>query len=1231
MRKTLFIGLGGTGVASILQLKKLYFESFGSIPSEIKLLVIDTDYSTSQREIFCRNGSLSLDQEELVLCSARDAYNVYLTNKEKDYYSWLPDECVVGASHLFPGRSTAIRSNGRFLFYYNFVLIQNKISSIIRSFSLSSSEELTINVITSLAGGTGSGMLTDLINLIKQSLKDCNCSLYDIRPWLVLPDVYKAMVPGAATFHVFINGWAAIEEIDYLQHISKTGQPLRYGCFSVTEPLFDYAFVFGNRNNAGLILSQISDITQVISNCAFLYSMLDDDPRYAPGNDKVQFFLKNGVFDIENKKAWAASTGSAELIYDNQAVSRAFAYRIVVQLCDSMSQANTDGIKDTFSIVPPPSVIDALLSPAPEYMPAIDENTTLNDINSYISDCAGIRIDNVLQHNLSILIENTRREFEAFLSNLMDPTNCGCVWKSLQLIRSLKSLIGSCRSTMENEKEEFNSQNRIPIQWEVELSRIKRRGLKSFFGSKVNKDQVEQLTQELINHVTCLREEKRRLNALRFYCDFESMVLDFEQQLQNLHVNLARIHDKYSGELLHLQQLASSTSGLNIFLHLEYVKKVSVYRLDNSVKDDFHSFCSNNGGLLHWLPLSEEQLDTLIFNFAKGATPVVRAVHQTIDDILRSLSSSEVKGFLEKLRGLASPLWTQKRHGHIPNQPGYKVIIVGVGNRETSILSSAPEYRCFFDTEGYHAYFVNNNFLDRITITIQEGYSPIYSVEKVTEYREKASSIPHFPAYVDKELHKRIVSESFNVMPTVNQDSILHLWVCGLAFGFIYFDLETNSYCIRTKNSEDAINNNCIKLDTQRDLAFGVFKTNGLFHMVEDLLNIEVSIQGNNVFHQKFQQIKDGESYLRHYASISPFEQEKLDDPSFKAIRDLIYKEVEVFNNLLLPHSTIMGNHQNHPQAMPESLKCLVHGQTRTLVDILKAMNEESPILDAYDARERLRSFVSSHLRSGDSVARFVIRLIFRWLSWNRTIIGKGINLDGLEESLSKDGGDAFLMESQANKVYFDYCVSKLVSYIKFLNEFRRYTSTEQIKEDLQATIGFVSGCSSNCRNGAEYFFGFSRPMLFDILWTIERNQDRLFPSGKGLLNEELERLFFCDYAEKVDSLGFERAIKEVFRPVGCHSEWLSTVDVIGPRLLEVRDGEYEIMCGSGHPLGRDSFMLHFAMPLLASDSKYQYKNGYFVPKEDFSLPVYHEWQGRKLSFINQEEKEAFINRIPLD
>ena len=323
-----------------------------------------------------------------------------------------------------------------------------------------------------------------------------------------------------------------------------------------------------------------------------------------------------------------------------------------------------------------------------------------------------------------------------------------------------------------------------------------------------------------------------------------------------------------------------------------------------------------------------------------------------------------------------------------------------------------------------------------------------------------------------------------------------------------------------------------------------------------------------------------------------------------------------------------MSKQQNPPEVMPEALKCLVHGQTRTLVDILKAMNEEKTVFNADDARERLEAYVSRNLRSGDSVAQFVIRLLFRWL-YHYEANGEGINLDYLEETLSESGGDRFYMESNVHKVYFDYCVEKIVNYIKFLNGFRRYTSKEQIKNDLHSTIGFISGCSSNCRNGSEYFFGFSRRMIYEIVWDIERNQEKLFDPNTGLSNEALERLFFSDYAEKVDSLGLEKTMEEVFRRQGCHTEWLDTVDVIGPHLMEVREGEFEIMCGASYPFGRDAFALRFAAPLIANDPKYRYCNGYFVPIEDYSLPVYQEWRGAILSFKTQAEKEDFIKQIP--
>jgi hypothetical protein len=41
MRRSLFIGLGGTGIRTIVQTKKLFLEAYGNIPPEIGLQKTD--------------------------------------------------------------------------------------------------------------------------------------------------------------------------------------------------------------------------------------------------------------------------------------------------------------------------------------------------------------------------------------------------------------------------------------------------------------------------------------------------------------------------------------------------------------------------------------------------------------------------------------------------------------------------------------------------------------------------------------------------------------------------------------------------------------------------------------------------------------------------------------------------------------------------------------------------------------------------------------------------------------------------------------------------------------------------------------------------------------------------------------------------------------------------------------------------------------------------------------
>lgn len=925
LKKTLYIGLGGTGIAALLKVKKCFIDSYGEIPPMIGFLAIDTDMAAYNKEVTSNRGvAIKLERSELLVCTVKHALPTYRSNPVA--YDWVPPKNVNNLQNIAGLGAGQVRSNGRFIAYYNFNAIQSSISSAITKihqlipntsrYTVDTNRDgveyaTTINVFASVAGGTGSGMLIDVLCLINKTMKDMALH-YCLYPWIVLPEIFKAMNNGPAMANVRYNAYGAIRSLDYIEHLDPNDPAINFGYTNITEPLFDYAFIINNLNEAGVAFDKLDDLVDVIAKSAFLPANKMGDEISSPF-DNIRHQQNGGVYDILDKKAWAASTGSSEMIYDSRAVGRAYAYRIIAQLCDSMNRGNSDGTANANRFVDHQNVlirendgrddvIDSLLSPVPEYALTIDLNTTVNDINGYIEYNAGNRIDADLQNNLSKKIVNTNREFEAFLSNIMDGTTNGSVGSALQFIRSLKTLINLFRNEMETEKDNLNVQNAIPIQWESELAGIRKRGIGSIFGSKLDEDNVEMLSQKLINHVSNIREEKRRLWAIRFYNDLEATIASYEQQLQTLQSHLIRIHDKYSDELLRQQQLAYSTSKFQLFLHVSDIYKVSNYVIDDSIKADFHSHFSENGGLAQWLTMSKDQIDRQIQNFVKNAAPVVNALNVSIDDVLNAMSEDEVKNYLEQLKVLASPLWSYNTQGYNQAQLALdKFVIVGVGNRNTSILAVDPKFNTVFDINGNHASYASTYQNDRVSLLIVEDLLPIYAVNNYSTYKsdfeaKQASKYP-MAAYLDEKLNNRIISENFNVMPTIEQDNVLQLWVWGFVFGYIHYDSESNFYWIRSKNRGEAIHKYRFNLNKQRDVAFDIFKTEGFYHEIEDLLNTEIARHGNEAINQTIQKIKDEESYLDSYACLSQLERANLEDPKFKSVLNLVNQEIALMTN----------------------------------------------------------------------------------------------------------------------------------------------------------------------------------------------------------------------------------------------------------------------------------------------------------------------------------------------
>lgn len=921
LKKTLYVGLGGTGAATLLRVKKCFIDSYGEIPPMIGFLAIDTDTAAYNKEVTSNVGkSIRLEQNELLVCTVKNALPTYKNNPK--IYDWVPSDNVSKLSSIAGQGAGAVRSNGRFIAYYNYKTIEDNIKSAITRihqlipqdspYTVDTNKNgieypTTINVFSSVAGGTGSGMIVDTISLINKAMGELSLQ-YDLYPWLVLPEIFKAINNGPAMANVMYNAYGTLRTLDYLEHLDPNAPAINFGYTNINERPFRYAYLINNLNQAGVAFDKLDDLLDVIAKSAFLPANKMGDDLTSPF-DNIKNQQDGGVYDIHNKKAWAASVGSAELIYDSQAVGRAIAYRSIAQLCESMMGGLHSGVQTANDFVDHQDVlirenngrndvIDALLNPAPEYQLNIDQETSEVEINNYIDYHIGQRLEKNIKENFNAKLSRAKSELHSKVAELMDNTPSGCLGVTSAFLSALKTIIAECNGEMIEEQKQFNERNTQPTQWAAYLNQVPKSGLSSIFsGSKVDEDAVAALDEALRNHVTSLREEQRRLWAIRFYNDLTQEIVQIENNLTNLISHVVQIQEKYRNQLLSQQQLAASTSKFQIFLHQKAVNGMGVYNINDSLKVNFHQHFTEMGGLAQWLGLSREQIDKQLWNFVKDTSDVAAAVNTGIDDVLKTMSTEEITSYLEQLKVLAAPLWTYNTAGYQSSVGAMdRFVIVGVGNRDTSLIKNDPAYNTIFDTNGNPASFASTHQHDRIYLLVVEDLLPIYAVNNYStyegDYHRKIAQGVHLASYIDEKLNNRINSENFSIMPVNEKDNMLQLWVYGFVFGYIDFDTDTNQYWIRSKSRGSAIHKYRFNLNQRRDVAFDIFKSEGLYREIETLMNVEIQAHGVEPINSKIEEIKRQDNYLSDYAKLSPLEAANLEHPNFKSVLSLMEQEI---------------------------------------------------------------------------------------------------------------------------------------------------------------------------------------------------------------------------------------------------------------------------------------------------------------------------------------------------
>ena len=906
--KTLFVGLGGTGVKAILRAKQCFVDAYGEVPPMVAFLAVDTDRAIRDASLPTRKGEdVKFLENEICFCgitgSALDIYHNNLTR-----FQWVPKRNVPFLSNLRNTGAGAVRSSGRFLARHNSIEISKrvarKVGEISKPLPIGSrfvydtntqgvEYPVKVNVVGSVAGGTGSGTMIDMLVLIAKTLREKGLS-YAITPWIVLPEVFRHMVPGPASFNVYQNAYGAIRELDYLYHLKDNQNALDFNFDTVyhLDEGIGQTYLINNTNKAGIVFQNIDEITDSIGRCMFL-------PSNEVDSTVVNLLPIIGpVYNVRNKKAYFASAGSAEIVYDNQAVGNVIAKGIIAQICNELCKSNSiNTLKEVNAWTTSEAVaiqehdVDLLTdSILPKYAPFsviigkdADENTVKANI------FAGAEAPNVVaevQINESKKLVVAKAELKKKIEEILNTQNG--VGAAQAFLESLSDNIAICKDEMSIEASDLQNDLAYSYDWGADISAL-RTGIFKIF----DRDAAEALQNKIADHIAQKRDLLRHKWAIQFYTDLDIYVNELSQKVSVLKSNVEAVERRQRREINAIQQISKSTSKFQIYLHSEDVERFNLPK----VKDTSALFRDQTP--IHTLiGKTEDDLCDLFFDFAKVQQSVIDAVNVSIEQKMRSMSDKELKEVFAKVKEMSSPLWSTNTLGYLDHaQELTTIFIIGVYDQSSGIIQQ--NYMGEFTYGEFTPTFATTHETDRITFFQSQCFSPAYAVNNMIGYMrdadEKLNKSELLPVYyLDEKWHQRMEVEGFDIMPKQEKDRVLPNWVNAIVYGFIKYDEERKTYFIESEQG-DILAGGFLELGQRRDLAFEQFQLRGLDKEVESRLQQMMLEKGRPAVTAIIKAAKsDIRNYVPQLAQLSAIELDRINakDPAYQMVRDMLEKEV---------------------------------------------------------------------------------------------------------------------------------------------------------------------------------------------------------------------------------------------------------------------------------------------------------------------------------------------------
>lgn len=851
LKRTLYIGLGGTGLKTLLHTKRAFIETYGEVPPMIKFLVIDTDVNDlTTRHLPSFMGEVRIDPSEIsdIMVNQAPARVARYRNK----LSWLPDKNLRAVTNLTQGAGM-VRTNGRVAFALNYDKTRANIQTALNqlhNLNIATnplyglvSNDVEVNIIFSIAGGTGSGNFIDTAYLVKDILKSqARSDSSKVIGYMVLPDIYFT----ALTFgkdRLYPNGCASLIDLDYLMHydFNQTRQVEYLTTTAHYEGApYNSIIALSNRNHNGAVVNNPEDLYQMIS-LALVVSAGELSSGMGSVADNLEKDIISSSYDIANKRAIIGTLGMSEITFRAGELSALFQVKAAREVASALLNpgSNVDNAANAWiddvhirENHGKDEVIDYLLSKNPKILlqDITDKTNPTADITTYRQQKNVSPDPTQMTQRVDELKSKIKTSLESKIQGLVNtfgPVN------AMEFVKQVESQIQLCIGEMRDELKDLEENTPVKESAiKTYIQEYKDANSKFFGKQKAVREATETLCIAVTAAVINDREIARRQGAITFYSWLLQELEDLKQAISDIEALVKDTCQILRDKIAELNNILNSPKGLfEIDLTQPYISQVEVLpssinltQFVNSLPNDFTIY------KLYENKIDAKRFASYMLDYAGKLPNKGNWETMSVEDALERLPEKDRKTVIRNAIALASPMCPTDFRGHISNTLN-NYYYVGVKDQSTTGLGGRiVDFRGCIPSGGLsETNFASIGSKERIVIYHQYGVFPTFAIAGTSTYRSAHDRYmaqgTAYSCFLDDDLLRTMQTSGFSVIPAEEEDDSLELWVKGLIFGLITRD-EDGTYYYKDENNDDAVLNDYkTSLSTKyRDEAFKEFK-----------------------------------------------------------------------------------------------------------------------------------------------------------------------------------------------------------------------------------------------------------------------------------------------------------------------------------------------------------------------------------------------------------------------